>query len=159
VSRLGGAEVRRVFFSAAVLLFASALLASPGGVTREQFLEQNGIDPAEPAFVRIVRSELPGNCDGKAVADFVAESTPLWLSVQQGDLERGSTDGHTVVRLAIANGQPTESTVAWDSIGSPSLMERLEADFSRIRFARTCVGAAEIELRFHLPSEPARASL
>lgn len=129
-------------------------------MTYEDYLKQNGIDPTEAAFVRLAEVDLPTGCDDKRLAAFVEENAAAWSALQREDLERdqAAADGTTQLRLAIASGKPSESTVTLDSTGSIRLMERLQADFSRIQFAPSCAGAALIKLRFHLPSEPPRGA-
>lgn len=87
-------------------------------MTRDDFSKQNGIDPAEPAFVRLSRAEL--------------------------DRGRAPPDGFTTVELELADGRPHSRTVALDSTGSIALMERVQADFARISFETTCTGTVEV---------------
>ena len=135
-------------------LMAAEGFVSAGGVTLEDFLKKNGIDPKEPAFVRLVLADLPTGCEKNVVEAFVETNKQSWSSLQREQLHQdlASPDGYARVELVLLDGKPSKSTLMTDSTDSIALMERLQADFATIVFAKQCRGTAQIELRFHLPS-------
>jgi hypothetical protein len=126
-------------------MFSMAWLMAAGtsdparGITREEFLKMNGIDPGAPAFVRVDKVELPAGCERDSVDAFVKKNWRAWSSLHGQDLlgeNPAGADGASQVELVIEQGKPLRSTLSNDSVGSSALMERLQADFATLRFSQ-----------------------